>query len=140
MIQWDPKYALEIPKVDAQHMALVALINRLEGIQGQAKSSKRDLEEVLKHLVQYIQTHFADEEKILERFAYGDFDSHKKQHEKFVATVQGFQQRFQDGEDELAGPILDFLQQWLLDHIARSDRDYVDFFARSGVLEEVKQV
>ncbi len=137
MIAWDKKYELGIPVVDSQHMILVTLLGRLEEMQSRPAASPRDIAEILKHLVDYIRVHFADEEKLLERFHYGDFEKHRDQHRKFIEFVESFQKRFEGGETEIARPIYDFLKDWLLHHIAGSDRAYADFFQQTGVLDRV---
>lgn len=138
MIQWEPKYQLGIPKVDTQHMALVALINRLETVQNQDRVDPRDISESLKHLMEYIRVHFADEEVLMKTFNFADLEKHQDQHRKFVEYVESFQERFDEGETNLAGPILHFLSDWLLNHIAGSDREYADFFQQSGLIDSVR--
>ena len=138
MIEWDTKYAVGIPKIDTQHMALVALINRMEAVQSHPGTAPRDIAESLKHLVEYIRVHFAQEEEMMSKFKYDEFEKHCLQHKGFVKHVEGFQERFEGGETDLALPILHFLTDWLLTHISRSDRGYVEYFEKTGVIEAVR--
>ncbi len=136
MIQWESKYELQIPKIDMQHRVLVMLINRLEKLQNEHKTTTRDIDEILKHLSQYIDTHFKFEEDLLQQYDYPDFAAHKRQHEAFVAKVQEFRSKYEAGED-IGARVLTFLTDWLLHHINESDRDYAEQWQASGVAAKI---
>jgi hemerythrin len=84
--------------------------------------------------VHYVRTHFSTEEGYMQKAGYPDLDAHKKQHEDFVAAVTE-QVRFFEHEDtpDPAG-FVKFLMDWIMNHIANSDKKYIPFFAK---LEQV---
>ena len=136
MIEWGPQYMLGIAKVDQQHMVLVTLINRLESLRAGDAPSDRDLDEILKHLEQYVHTHFRDEEALLERLAYPEFPGHREEHHAFENRVAAFREAFANGDASVPEKLGQFLEGWLLHHILENDRKYVEDFRARDVLSQ----
>jgi hemerythrin len=64
---------------------------------------------------------------------YSDFASHKEKHNKIVAQVEGFKERFNRGED-LGEEFSEFLEGWLLNHIKKSDKSYSKCLNDNGIV------
>ncbi len=127
VLTWnDEIYSVGIKKMDDQHKVLVGLINALHG-QKDAKD-KAFIEKVFATLVQYTINHFGDEEKILKRMHFPDFDLHHKQHENFIKTVSDLKGQFdrEDGQARVMALELltKFLAEWLTHHILVEDKIY----------------
>ena len=66
---WKPEYSVGIEKFDRQHKVLVHFLNELyEALQ--AGQGRKALAHVLNGLIVYTNTHFAAEEKLMERYGY----------------------------------------------------------------------
>lgn len=132
LITWDDKYSVEIPSIDAQHKKLIEIINTLHEAMSQGKGDKV-LNQVMDELVQYTQTHFAFEEKLLMANAYPDIVNHKAEHEKLTQKVVEFQTMAKNGQIALSVSVNSFLKSWLLDHIAGFDKKYSALLKSKGV-------
>ncbi len=136
MITWGAEYELGIPKVDGQHRVLVMLINRLEGLRDSDGAIERDLEEILKHLEEYVRTHFADEERLMKDFGYADTAEHIAEHRNFEDYIAQLRNDFKAGQDDVLEKLSEFLGGWLTHHILEIDQGYVDDFRARSILKE----
>ena len=139
MIQWGEKYALGLPKVDQQHQVLVMLINRLESLQAAGGPSGRDLEEILKHLDQYVRTHFS-EERMLERLGFDEAPEHLAEHRAFEDRLAELRAEYLAGDAHVLEHLSTFLGGWLTHHILENDRRYVDSFRERDLLEQAAKL
>ncbi len=132
LITWGPKLATGIDQIDVQHKELVRMVNALHramklkvGIQQSGK--------ILDELAKYTVYHFGHEEKLFKQYQYPEYNEHKKIHEKLVSTVVEFQKDFKSGKASLSVDLMNFLTQWLKDHIMKCDMKYVPFFKSKGL-------
>jgi hemerythrin-like metal-binding protein len=94
---------------------------------------------VIQGAVKYVKTHFTTEEIIMDRLKYPEYLEHKKEHEEFVAEVLRDVQAFEAGGKLVPLEFAQFLQKWVLNHIAKSDKRYATFFEelrKKGQLDE----
>jgi hemerythrin len=76
--------------------------------------------------VEYARTHFYTEEKYMREANYPDLPAHKKEHELFIAQVLNSIKSFEAGGTEPA-VLASFLKDWILNHIAVSDKKYAPY-------------
>ncbi|MDP4173006.1 MAG: bacteriohemerythrin [Bacteroidota bacterium] len=131
-IQWNARYSVGIKEVDTQHNKLLGYINDLHDAMktGQAKDV---MGTIIQNLIRYTTTHFSLEEKLLSENNYPAYLAHKKEHDDFVRKVLEFQKSFQTGSTSLSIDMLNFLRDWLLNHIAVSDRKYSSYLNEKGI-------
>ena len=125
LIVWDLAiYSVGIKEIDRQHSILAELINRLDyGVKN--KISKETMEDIVNYLADYTVFHFGYEEKLLTDNHWPELESHKAIHAAFVNKVQMFQAQLKTKNvHEVAESILEFLKDWLLDHILKTDKQY----------------
>jgi hemerythrin len=89
-----------------------------------AGQGKAVLARILGRLVQYTTVHFAHEERLMQLHQYPDFAKHKAQHDALVKQVLAFQTEFDAGRATMAVQVLQFLKDWLANHIKGSDLAY----------------
>ena len=118
------KFSVNIKEIDRQHGILVELINRLDyGLKH--KISKETMEDIVNYLADYTVFHFGYEEKLLAENNWPELEGHKVIHASFVSKVQGYQAQLKTQDvTQTASSILDFLKDWLLDHILKTDKQY----------------
>ena len=124
LIVWDDSIRFDIEAIDGQHRRLVGLINRLHHAMVQ-RAGKTVLASTLDELARYTVQHFKTEEQLMDAAGYDDLEAHRQLHEKLVAQVLEFKQRFEAGDATVTMDLMTFLRDWLLDHINRVDRNYV---------------
>jgi hemerythrin len=80
--------------------------------------------------VHYVRTHFTTEEELMQKADYPGFAAHKKQHEDFIATVTGQVQVLEKEDNPDPAGFVKYLMNWVLQHIAESDKKYIPYIAR----------
>mgnify|MGYP002713064517 CR=1 FL=1 len=132
LFAWDESFSVGVEEVDRQHRRLVDLINELH-----REMSKRRgvgiLSRILEGLIEYTETHFAFEEKLMREHGYPDYQAHKAGHEKLHGQVQAFQRRLESGDTHMLSELLTFLSEWLSGHIKGADRAFGPFLNEKGV-------
>ncbi len=129
-ISWNPNLELGIEYIDMQHKHLVELCNKLHSeILQNGKDSgagwKNQVAITLKECVNYVRTHFADEEKLMKLINYEGYDSHKKRHDEFSINVLETAKNFDTMSFTDAIKFAKFLYDWILSHIAHEDKLFV---------------
>ena len=91
LIVWKPSFAIGIPVIDAEHKQLVELCNELyKAIMSNKNSERKDVVRIaLKECADYVRTHFANEEKLMQVCGYKDFEAHKRTHAEFAHRAHG---------------------------------------------------
>ncbi|MDE5898813.1 MAG: bacteriohemerythrin [Treponemataceae bacterium] len=137
-IKWDPKFEIGIPVIDEQHKKLVELCNASYQalIQGSAENSswERSLSGALRECVEYVQTHFKNEETLMKACGYSGFPEHKRMHDSFIKKILEASGTFGAANAATAFKFVKFLYDWILSHIAHEDKLYVQ-----SVLEFYRQ-
>lgn len=127
-IAWEARYALGIPLIDSQHKELLALTNELyEACRAGDESARKLFKDVVRRTVDYVKFHFTNEEQILERVKYPVIEPHKKEHEAFVKKVLEEVKNFEDGKVFVPNQFVRYLRDWILSHIAVSDKKYAEY-------------
>jgi hemerythrin len=130
-IVWDERYIIGIPVVDEQHKALLDLTNELyEACRKGDEAAREQFKDTIRRTVDYVKFHFSNEEKILERVKYPKASEQKQQHECFVRKILEEVHNFQTGKTFVPNQFVRFLRDWILEHIAVSDREYADYIHR----------
>ncbi len=132
LIDWSDRYSVGVFKFDNQHKMLIKQINDLHMAMriGNGKSS---LITVMDNLVKYTVEHFADEEREMQRTNYPDYMAHKREHDKLVEKVQDLRERMSSGKIVVTMEVMNFLRDWLTNHIAKVDKQYSDHLVGQGV-------
>jgi hemerythrin len=132
LIQWDSSFTVNVAEIDTQHQKLVAMINDLNNAMKQGKG-KDILGKIIDELFNYAGSHFATEEKYFDKFGYPAAASHKLEHNNFVKKVSEFKNGFDRGQLALTIEVMNFLKDWLRDHIKGVDKKYGPFFNEKGL-------
>ena len=120
LIVWDKRLETGHGKIDEQHKALVEIVNRLHGAMKQGKG-KEELGGILVFLKDYTVTHFAMEEQLMAQHNYSGAVKHKQIHAELVHQVADLVDKFQKGTATLTLPVMNFLEDWLVQHIQGED-------------------
>lgn len=124
-IQWTKGLNTNIRSIDLQHQELVSLINQLETLHLAGRNTKA-LDEVLPQLHTYVLFHFREEEDLMVMLVGNEeMDQlHLAQHREFIDHMHTLQQRRNpNNEADTAQTLVHYLKNWLLEHIATTDRD-----------------
>jgi hemerythrin len=127
-IKWlADKYTVGVQKYDDQHKKLIEIINEVFNAK-MNNAGKGIILNILNQLNDYTKNHFMDEEVLLKENNYPNLKAHKNEHALFIAKVNSFIQDFHANKVSLNDEMLDFLKNWLIDHIMRTDKEYGAYF------------
>ncbi len=126
LIEWDNAFSVGNKQIDEHHKKFFHIINILHDAMRNGKSEEVLLA-VLKEMQQYVQYHFKAEESLMKIYAYPDYSSHKAEHEEAVQKVNKFFIEYERHEDKLAIDVLNFLSNFLQNHILQTDRKYIPY-------------
>jgi hemerythrin-like metal-binding protein len=132
LVAWNDIYSVKIQRFDAQHKVLFKIINRLNDNM-ESGNGHRAMANALNELVEYLRTHFTDEESAMTKFAYPGYQRHCAEHQQFTQQVLDFRQKFTAGKVAVSQEMMQFLQTWLKQHILRTDRAYSTFLVGKGI-------
>ncbi len=132
LLSWNERYSVGIREVDEQHKKLIDMINQLHDAMLSGKG-REILDKIINSLVDYTKTHFSTEERLMKEYGYPGYLNHKAQHEEFIKKVAEFQRKFENGELTLSMEIMQFLKNWLSEHILGSDKKFGPFLNEKGV-------
>lgn len=131
-LEWKNEYSVGISSIDQQHKKLINLINQLQTAVKYSTGEEFE-REALDELVKYTKTHFTYEEGLMEQNGYPDFEPHKSQHVRMIKKVEEVLAEYERDRDTAMTNALDFLREWLINHINGTDKEYSSFLIGKGV-------
>lgn len=132
LIDWNSNLSVSVAEIDRQHQQLVNIVNELNDAMKGGKA-KDILDGILVKLIKYTQDHFSTEERYFDKFNYPDSAAHKNEHRALVQQVSDFKKKFDEGGVGLSVQIMDFLSNWLKNHIQGTDKKYTACFNANGL-------
>jgi hemerythrin len=129
---WNDSYSVHVHQFDAQHRKLFEIINSLADAMRVGKG-ENVIREVVGQLAVYTRTHFLQEEVAMRQTGYPDLPSHQDQHNKLMAEVEKHKKDLDQGRKPNLVAVLNFVQNWLVQHIQKSDKKYSDHLNAHGL-------
>lgn len=132
LMAWNSSFVLGLKDIDDQHRVLVGMINDLHRAM---KTGRGDaaIASILGGLVDYTRTHFSNEERLFKKYGYPEYEDHKAIHVELVQQIKDFQSDLKSGKQALSMDLMNFLMDWLTNHIKGTDKQYVPFLKQQGV-------
>ncbi|MGA7826620.1 MAG: bacteriohemerythrin [Geobacteraceae bacterium] len=131
-IDWTEEFSVNVREIDAHHKKLLDYINILH--QSLLDNKGAEAQKItVNGMVDYTDFHFTAEEKLMLRHNYPQYQKHKLEHGKFTEMALDLQQRTNDAGFVLTLEILNFLKNWLQDHILIRDKEFSRHFNLNGV-------
>lgn len=130
-ITWRPEFATGVAIIDDQHRVLINMLN-----DASAKLTDRspieDFSRIVQGLLSYAGYHFQTEERLMAEYGYAaasaaDAERHLSQHKAFAEKVVAVQAGLKAGQRIAKADLVDFLTQWLADHILNTDKRFGAF-------------
>jgi hemerythrin len=129
---WSVEYEVGVPLIDAQHKKLFLIFkNLIHARKGQGGGQA--VMQALELMTDYMDYHFKAEEMFWEcdPEVYG---IHRKAHYTFVRKVYKTTGKIHKKED-VSEEILQFLGNWLVEHVLGMDRDHFQLLRDKGVVD-----
>ncbi|MBF0177446.1 MAG: bacteriohemerythrin [Magnetococcales bacterium] len=134
---WSDIYKVGLTKIDAQHGKLFKLVNALgDCLESQKEDDGPDqkIQEILRELLLYVDTHFRDEEELMAGVQAPWLDEHKKMHQKLAADITDFNHKIKQAASPadqryMLVQLHGFMGDLLATHIIREDMKLGKFLA-----------
>jgi len=138
-IQWKDRYNIGYKDIDAQHRVLLDILNQLIDLI-ELRKPPEGITDIFHGLCSYALTHFRTEERYMRAVGYPGLARQEAEHAQFVAQVLAFNQAYDPADPRLLKETQTFLRVWYLEHILRSDMDYVSHMRRYFAEATIKAV
>ncbi|MCF7866199.1 bacteriohemerythrin [Candidatus Woesearchaeota archaeon] len=132
LIEWKKEYSVNVKEIDEQHKKLIKIINKLnESINN--GTAEDILAQILFEMEDYTIYHFRFEEQKFKEYEYEQNKIHRAQHKFFENTLKTYKKEYALGNKLVINETLEFLKNWLLNHIQGSDKLYSECFNKHGL-------
>ena len=131
LLTWNDRYSVGVKSLDSQHTVLFDILNDLHTamMKGEAHTMTGPL---LRKLIDYTRIHFQAEEGLLAAAKYPGLEDHQALHRTLIKQVEDYSERFDRGEIALNLHLLNFLRDWLTNHIEKTDHEYGPWLNEHG--------
>jgi hemerythrin-like metal-binding protein len=131
-IEWNEGMSVGVRSLDVQHQSLIGMINRLHDAMKNRRGSEV-LDDILQSLVDYTSVHFKTEEIFFKEYEYPDAENHCEEHESFIKQIADISKKHKEGIPMITMELMQFLKEWLVNHIKGTDMKYRDFFISKSI-------
>lgn len=98
--------------------------------------SKDDQIVLFDSLIEAVAAHFRTEESYMRELGYEERGLHELEHDALASKVMSMREEFGDGRVESLESGLEFVKEWLRDHMMTSDRRMGRFLAKRMGIEQ----
>jgi len=132
LLTWNDRYSVGVKNLDDQHAVLVETLNELH--EAMMKGKAKEITGVmLGKLVDYTRVHFSSEEQMMKAARFPGLAAHRAKHQELTRQVGEFVGRYERGEITLNLQLLNFLRDWLSNHILKEDQEYGPWLNSHGI-------
>ncbi|MCK4910686.1 MAG: hemerythrin family protein [Thermodesulfovibrionales bacterium] len=124
-MEWTPDLTVDNGKIDEQHRELFKRITKLvEAIK--SKTCKYEIGPTTAFLEEYIVEHFHDEEEMMRKAGFPDFDAHKAIHENFISDFNELKKDLEGEDSNYTKSVYtnQIVVDWILAHIQEMDKSF----------------
>ena len=119
-IIWDDSLNVDVEEIDEDHRRIIDLFNILSHSVAEGDQAEY-IEAVLEELINCTIWHFSHEERLMLLYKYEGLEEHKREHGELINSVIMLQKKFHKENKQLANEDVEYLANWLTEHIVRYD-------------------
>ena len=126
--EFTDEFRTGIELIDSEHQELFHIIERANSlVKAFVADSYDEIMGILEELKNYTKSHFADEEEYMESIHYEGLEAQKRAHAAFIERLEEIDpQEIDENPQEYLNELLEFLLNWLINHILYSDKKIPD--------------
>lgn len=126
-IIWEDGFSVGNDDMDMQHMKLIGMINELIEHRDEMENNSEVVSDILTKMTDYIKYHFSSEETYMKSIDFPEIVSHELEHLDFIEKTTNFCLGTLTFDKSVYDEVLNFLKEWLLNHILKSDMKYKEY-------------
>jgi hemerythrin len=130
-INWNESLSVCIKEIDKQHKHFIEIIN--QAYKAHFEKNKNLMNDTLNDLIEFARIHFSTEENYFKKWDYPFAEEHMEEHEKLLLKVLEFKEKFDSGKCD-CDKFLEFLKDWLENHLMTNDKKYFKYFHEKGFI------
>lgn len=132
-LAWNESLSIGVTEIDDQHKRIFDNFNAFAAACREGHGAEK-LNELFWFLSSYVATHFASEERLMQRVGFPGYGDHHQLHSDFVAEIDALMGRFaQEGPtEEIVATVRMAVTSWLTEHICVMDRTIGQFVREQG--------
>jgi len=128
-IVWGDILSVGVDEIDEDHRKLVGIFNILNHSVMEGESPAY-LAAVLEELINCTVWHFSHEERLMLKYGYEESEEHKAEHQELIKSAKKLQQEILQADKPVADEQVDFLENWLTEHILTADMRLGSYLAQ----------
>ncbi|AGA67708.1 hemerythrin-like metal-binding domain-containing protein [Desulfitobacterium dichloroeliminans LMG P-21439] len=130
MLKWKEEYSIGVAVIDEQHMRLFEIGNQIyDLLENYLLPDKYDkIVTIILELKDYTIYHFKTEEDYMLKIKYPGYFKQKVAHDDFIKEIESIDlDAIDQDQDGHTRKLLNFIFDWVLDHILKSDFGIKEF-------------
>ena len=135
-MHWHHEWDSGEPTIDQQHQDLMRKAADLERLSLLDQPNPEMIKLTLNNLLEGINTHFRDEEAILQKVHFDGLDEHRREHQSLLKRATEFVELYDEGEIDLYSFIPFLVRDVVWDHLLKED---IKFFHLFGTMDKERQ-
>jgi hemerythrin len=144
ILEWQLAYKTGIGFLDDRHKQFIKLTNELYSVRQMDWKCAEDVFVKMVHFaIQHAITYLKNEEILMERVGYPEFQVHKREHILFMEEISIYAESYRDGNKVECQKFVLFLRDWILSHVGISDKkmsSYLKKLKKEGRLSDLVMV
>lgn len=128
MLWWNENLSIGIESIDQQHKSIFDKTGEILSLE--ETTDIATINKTFEFLINYVTTHFGDEESLMIQKGYPGFIKHREEHTYFMKElfkIVGKVINSEKIEEENIDKLKLLVIEWLVNHIHESDKTFVSF-------------
>ena len=127
-VEWQAYLSVGVAKIDQQHKLLFDKFNALLAACEKGYGGD-EVNRLFAFLSAYVVIHFSDEERLMQRIGFPDYQKHRDMHSSFTLQIAALKQRLMNEgpTQSFVGTVCLTINGWLIEHISVMDRAIGEF-------------
>jgi len=132
LIKWHDEYSVGVQRMDSHHRRLFEIANSALD-QMERRCPDADVAETMGLLREYTRFHFGEEEALMIRYKYPEFNSHKARHAQLLEQLTELQAAIAEGTGDKDIEVMTYLQEGIVGHTLSDDCRAASYLNSKGV-------
>ncbi|MBF0452155.1 MAG: bacteriohemerythrin [Candidatus Magnetomorum sp.] len=131
MFSWREEYSINIKEMDNAHIKLLKAADTLYHLIDSGDQSV--FLKCLDDLINISKKHFQEEEALMKKHQFPEYRIHHKKHKRIIQEVSEMIEKIKKNRYEIDSDFVNFLKDWVINHILTEDRKYGEFLNRKDM-------